>query len=80
MPLQSNRFEKLDWLLKNCTDKFITDCTFLTELVGWMTEDEFNAFHENICRNWDITSPFAEVDDSNEDLNYLKRNFNILKA
>ena len=80
MPQQSNRFEKIDWLLETCTDKFITDCTFLTELVAWMSEDEFNEFHENICRNWDITSPFAEVDDSNEDLNYLKRNFNIQKA
>lgn len=80
MPQRSSRFEKLDWLLENCTEKFITDCTFLTELVGWMSEDEFDAFHENICRNWDITSPFAEVDDSNEDLNYLKRNFNIQKA
>ena len=64
MTLQSNRFEKLDWLLENCTSEFIKDCTFLTELVGWMSEDEFNEFHENICRNWNIQSEFAEEDDN----------------
>ena len=68
---RSTRFEKVDWLLENCTDKFITDCTFLTELVAWMSEDEFNEFHENICRNWDINSPFAEVDDPMDDPNYV---------
>ena len=62
MTAQSNRFEKVDWLLENCSEKFITDCTFLTELVGWMSEQEFNEFHEHICRNWEITSPFAEQD------------------
>lgn len=62
MPQQSNRFEKLDWLLENCTEKFIKDCPFLTELVGWMSEDEFDEFHENICRNWNIQSEFAEQD------------------
>ena len=62
MTQQSNRFEKLDWLLETCTEKFITNCKFLTELVGWMSEDEFNEFHENICRNWNIQSEFAEVD------------------
>lgn len=62
MPQRSTRFDKLNWLLDNCTDKFITDSIFLTELVGWLDEDEFNKFHEHICRNWKIDSPMAEQD------------------
>ena len=62
MTTHSTRFEKLDWLLESCSSEFIRDCPFLTELVGWMSEEEFNAFHENICRNWNIESPFIEQD------------------
>ena len=62
MPQRSTRFDKLNWLLDNCSTEFIEDCIFLTELVGWLDEDEFNKFHEHICRNWDIKSPMAEVD------------------
>ena len=62
MTTHSTRFDKLDWLLESCSSEFIKDCPFLTELVGWMSEDEFDEFHENICRNWNIQSEFAEQD------------------
>ena len=65
---RSSRFEKVDWLLDHCSTEFIEDCTFLTELVGWLDEDEFNKFHEHICRNWKINSPFGETDEEEEDM------------
>ena len=67
MTTRSTRFEKVDWLLDHCTTEFIEDCTFLTELVAWLEEDDFNAFHEHICRNWNIKSPFVETDEEEEE-------------
>jgi len=58
----TNRFEKTDWLIENCTPNFITECSFLLELVAWIDEDTFDKFHEHVCRNWDIKSPFIEQD------------------
>ena len=59
----TTRFKKLDWLLETCSEKFIKDCAFLYEMVGWMSEDDFNAFYEHVCRNWGVDSPFSETDD-----------------
>ncbi len=36
---------------------------FLTELVGWLEEDDFNKFFEHHCRVWNIETPFDEDED-----------------
>ena len=58
----STRFDKFGWLLDNCSDKFINDSIFLSELVGWMSENDFNEFYDHMCRNWGIDSPMVEGD------------------
>jgi len=51
------RHEKLNWLLETCTSKHIQECTFLTELVNYMSEDAFDKFYERHCSNWQILQP-----------------------
>ncbi len=50
----NNRFDKLNHLLETCSEEFIKDCHFLTELVSWMGEDEFDKFYGKVCSGWDI--------------------------
>lgn len=52
----TNRSEKLDWLFESCSKEHM-EKYFLTELVNWMGEDDFDKFYEWHCRNWDICSP-----------------------
>jgi hypothetical protein len=68
----TNRFNKLVWLKENCTETHIRDM-FLTELVGWLEEDDFNKFFEWHCRVWNIETPFDkdEDEDPSEDVNYV---------
>jgi hypothetical protein len=49
-----NRFDKLEYLLETCSSEFIKDCSFITELVSWMGESDFDKFYEKICSEWDI--------------------------
>ena len=57
-----NRFEKLDWLKETCNEAFMND-DFVNELVMWLGEDEFDAFYEHICRNWDIAPTPEELNE-----------------
>ena len=50
----TTRFQKLDYLLDTCSGEFIKDCIFVRELVGWMSEDSFDAFYERLKGNWEI--------------------------
>lgn len=52
----TNRFEKMDWLNESCSKEHM-EKYFLTELVNWMGENDFNEFYERHCRNWEICSP-----------------------
>jgi hypothetical protein len=61
----TNRFDKLEWLKENCTEKHMKEM-FLTELVGWLSEYDFNEFFEHHCRLWSIETPFDEDEDPNE--------------
>ena len=54
-----NRFEKLDFLQD--TTAFKRD-TILKELVGWLTDDDFDAFYESFCSDWDICKSHEELD------------------
>ena len=64
----TNRFNKLDWIKENTTEKHIKEM-FLTELVGWLEEDDFNEFFEWHCRVWNIETPFDDSDDEDDSPN-----------
>ncbi len=55
----TNRFDKLEWIKENCSEKHVNEM-FLTELVGWLEEEEFDKFFEYHCRLWNIETPFDE--------------------
>ena len=61
-----NRYEKLEWLEQTCSEKFMKE-EFVLELVGWMGEDEFEAFYDHLCRNWEIARNAEEI----EEIDYL---------
>jgi hypothetical protein len=52
----TNRHEKMDWLYESCSEIHMQQ-HFVTELVHWLEEKDFNEFYEWHCRNWDICSP-----------------------
>jgi hypothetical protein len=54
----TNRFDKLIWIRDNSSKEM-----FLTELVGWLEEDDFNEFFKHHCRVWNIETPFDDEDD-----------------
>lgn len=58
-----NRFEKLEYLIENCSYAFINKCHFLDEMVTWMSEEAFNDFFEHVCSIWSIKNPDDEEDD-----------------
>ena len=62
----TNRFDKLEWIKENCSEKHVNEM-FLTELVGWLEEDDFNEFFEYHCRLWNIETPFDKDEDEDED-------------
>ncbi len=51
-----NRHDKLDWLKETCSENHVNE-QVLTELVSWMSEDEFDEFYEFHCSNWNIMQP-----------------------
>ena len=55
------RHEKLEFLDE--TTHFKTDNTLLKELVGWLTDDDFNQFYEDFCSNWDICRSHEELNE-----------------
>jgi len=55
-----NRFEKLEFLQE--TTAFKKD-TILNELIGWLTDDDFNQFYEDFCSNWDLCRSHEELND-----------------
>lgn len=55
-----NRFEKLEFLEE--TTAFKKD-TILRELIGWLTDDDFNQFYEDFCSNWDLCRSYQELND-----------------
>lgn len=61
-----NRFEKLCWLEDTCSPNFLKEVLPL-ELVRWMGEDEFEAFYDQLCRNWEI----ARSPEALEEIDYL---------
>lgn len=54
---ETTRHDKLEYLLEVCSDEHIKDCPFLTELVNWMSEDEFDEFFKRHCSLWNILTP-----------------------
>lgn len=58
---ETNRHDKLKYLLENCSSEHIKECTLLTEIVSWMGEDNFDKFFERHCSCWNIKLP-AELD------------------
>ena len=56
-----NRFEKVEFLQETTTTEFHT-ATLLTELISWMSDDDFNAFYEDFCSNWDVCMSHEELD------------------
>lgn len=61
MTTYTTRFDKLEWIKESCTEKHVKEM-FLTELVGWLSEDDFNEFYEHHCRVWSIKTP-EELDE-----------------
>ena len=57
-----NRFEKVEFLQETTTVEFHT-ATLLTELISWLTDDDFNAFYEDFCSNWDICKSPEELNE-----------------
>ena len=55
-----NRFEKLEFLEE--TTHFKSN-PLLKELVGWLTDDDFNQFYEDFCSNWDICRSHEELNE-----------------
>ena len=55
-----NRFEKMEFLAE--TTHFDINNKLLQEMVSWMTDDDFNAFYENFCSNWDICMSHEQLD------------------
>ena len=43
------RFDKLAFLVENCNPQFVTECSLLTELVGYMSDSDFSDFFDRIC-------------------------------
>ena len=62
MTTYTTRFDKLEWIKENCSEKHVREM-FLTELVGWLEADDFNEFFEHHCRVWNIETPFDEDED-----------------
>ncbi len=56
-----DRFEKLEWIKDTTSEEHVNEM-FLTELVAWMSEDEFNKFYEHHCRCWNIDN-INDMDD-----------------
>ena len=54
---ETTRHDKLEYLLEVCSSEHIKDCTFLTELVQWMGEDDFDKFFKRHCSLWNIQTP-----------------------
>ena len=54
------RHEKLEFL--NETTEFSMNNALLKELVSWLTDDDFNAFYEEFCSNWDLCKSPEELD------------------
>ena len=55
------RHEKLEFLAE--TTHFDTNNQLLQEMVGWMTDDDFNEFYEHFCGCWDICRSHEELDE-----------------
>lgn len=55
-----NRFEKLEFL--EDTTAFKQDM-ILKELVGWLTDDDFNQFYEYFCQAWDVCRSEEELNE-----------------
>lgn len=57
---ERNRFEKLDFLKEHCSTTFANN-TLLSELVGWMGEEDFDRFFDKLCREWEISKTEGEL-------------------
>lgn len=68
----TDRFDKLQWIKENATEKHVIEM-FLTELVNWLEEDEFDKFFKFHCRLWKIETPFDEDEDEDpiDNFNYV---------
>ena len=64
-----NRFEKLEYLIETCSPEFIKECPFLDEMVGWMSENQFDAFYEHVCSCWEIKTQDQDQEELDEAMN-----------
>lgn len=55
-----NRYDKLEWLQETCSKDFLEN-HLMNEMVRWMGEDDFEAFYDHLCRNWDIARDPADL-------------------
>ena len=60
MKSKPTKYDKLDYLLQNCSSTFIKECTFLNVLVGLLSEEEFTRLHDNIIMDWNIKTPYVD--------------------
>ena len=56
-----NRFEKLEFLGE--TTHFDVKNKLLEEMVSFLPEEQFNAFYEYFCLNWDICMSYEELNE-----------------
>ena len=56
-----NRFEKMEFLAE--TTHFDINNKLLEEMVSFLPEEQFNAFYEYFCLNWDICMSYEELNE-----------------
>ena len=57
-----NRYDKLEWLEQNCSEKFMKE-EFVLEMVRWMGEDNFGKFYDHLCGCWGIARNSEELEE-----------------
>ena len=54
-----DRFEKVEFIEETST---LTRHDMFNELLGWMTNDEFDKFYDTFCGNWSLARDYEELD------------------
>ena len=57
---QMNRFEKLEFLQHTVT-RDQSGSELLHDMIGWMSEDDFNEFYDYYCQLHDICRDYNEL-------------------
>ncbi len=54
---ETNRFDKVEYLLESCRADHIVETPFLNEMVNWMSESAFTEFFARHCSLHNILLP-----------------------